>query len=57
MTDQLPTYWTDDLKGLSVFGVIKDTINKRPDVLNEIKMLIRKLEFEIEKNERDVISI
>ena len=56
MTDQLPTYWTDDLKGLSVFGVIKDTINKRPDLLNEIKLLIRKLEFEIE-NERDVISI
>ena len=46
MTD-LPIYWTDDLRGLSVFDVIKDTLNKYPEMLSEIKVLIRKLEESI----------
>lgn len=44
----LPIYWTDDLRGLSVFDVIKDTLDKHPELLSEIKVLIRKLEFRIE---------
>ena len=47
---ELTKYWTEDLKGLSVFGVIKDAVDKDPGILSRIKMFIRKLEMEIESN-------
>ena len=41
---ELPTYWTDELKGLSVFDVIKDTLNKCPEILDELVKFIKGLE-------------
>ena len=38
---ELPTYWTDDLRGLTVFDVIKDTVKQCPKILEEIKKLIK----------------
>ena len=52
MIEKLPTYLTTSKPiHLNVFGVIKDTLDKDPELLEEIKSYLKEWE---EKNERMV---
>lgn len=51
MEKQSIAYWTDDLKGVSVFDVIKQEVEADPDTLIRIKLYLRELEEEIETND------
>lgn len=39
----LATYWTDDLRGLTVFDVVKESVKADPSLLARLRTLLNEL--------------
>ena len=44
------TYWTDDLRGLTVFDIVKESVKENPNLIAQLRTLLNELS-EVLENE------